>query len=268
MQPSSVPESTLVDDGGMIVRVRDIELRLWEGLQAAPAGDPHRIYLYKDRRFLTALAAVIDRISPARMVEIGVLTGGSTIYWTERYQVQRMAAFEISPRATLLSQYIERHGLTDRMRVHFGTRQDDVPALVSAIAQDFAGEQIDVILDDASHQYNETCTTLETLLPYVRNGGIYVIEDWAWGHHKNWPPQMWVNQPLMSPLLSELMLVCGRGRGVIDRIDIDPNFAVIWRGPTPLPTDGTFRLTDHYVSRDFQVALPPSRRHPSTIPAR
>ena len=114
MQPSSVPESTLVDDGGMIVRVRDIELRLWEGLQAAPAGDPHRIYLYKDRRFLTALAAVIDRISPARMVEIGVLTGGSTIYWTERYQVQRMAAFEISPRATLLSQYIERHGLTVR----------------------------------------------------------------------------------------------------------------------------------------------------------
>ena len=47
---------------------------------------------------------------------------------------------------------------------------------------------------------------------------------------------MWVNQPLMSPLLSELMLVCGRGRGVIDRIDIDPNFAVIWRWPTPLPT--------------------------------
>ena len=80
MQPSSVPESTLVDDGGMSVRVRDIELRLWEGLQAAPAGDPHRIYLYKDRRFLTALAAVIDRISPARMVEIGVLTGGSTLY--------------------------------------------------------------------------------------------------------------------------------------------------------------------------------------------
>jgi len=267
MQPFSVPGSTLVDDGGIIVRVRDIELRLWEGLQAAPAGDPHHIYLYKDRRFLTALAAVIDRISPARMVEIGVLTGGSTIYWAERYQLQRMAAFEISPRASLLSQYIERHALADRMRIHFGTRQDDVPAVLSAIAQDFAGEPIDVILDDASHQYNETRTTLETLLPYVRNGGIYVVEDWAWGHHKNWPPQMWANQPLMSPLLSELMLVCGRGRGVIDRIDIDPNFAVIWRGPTPLPTDGTFRLTDHYVSRNFQVALPPPRQ-PQGIPAR
>lgn len=268
MQPSSVPGTTLVDDGGAIIRVRDIELRLWEGLQAAPAGDAHCIYLYKDRRFLSALAAVIDRVAPARMVEIGVLTGGSTIYWAERYQVERMAAFEISPQAPLLTQYIARHGLADRIRVHFATRQDDVPGVLSAVAQDFAGEQIDAVVDDASHQYAETRATLETLLPYVRNGGIYVIEDWAWGHHKNWPPQMWANYPLMSPLLSELMLVCGRGRGVIERIDIDPNFAVVWRGSTPLPTDGTFRLTDHYVSRNFQAVLPPPRRQAQPMPAR
>lgn len=198
MQPSSLPKSTFVDDGGAIIRVGDIELRLWEGLQAAPAGDPHCIYLYKDRRFLSALATAIDRVVPARMVEIGVLTGGSTIYWAERYQLQRMAAFEISPQAPLLTQYIARHGLADRIRVHFGIRQDDVPAVLSAIAQDFAGEQIDAVVDDASHQYAETRKTLETLLPNVRNGGVYVIEDWAWGHHKNWPPQMWANHPLMS----------------------------------------------------------------------
>ena len=148
------------------------------------------------------------------------------------------------------------------MRIHFGTRQDDVPALVSAITQDFAGEQIDVILDDASHQYNEnshdagnsvavTSATAESTSSKTGLGGTI----------RTGRRSMWVNQPLMSPLLSELMLVCGRGRGVIDRIDIDPNFAVIWRGPAPLPTDGTFRLTDDYVSRDFQVALPSSRRH-------
>jgi hypothetical protein len=266
MRPSGGPESALVDDGGAIIRVRDIELRLWEGLQAAPAGDAHCLYLYKDRRFLSALAVAIDRIAPTRMVEIGVLAGGSTIYWAERYQIQRLAAFEISPQAPLLTQYIARHGLTDRIRVHFGTRQDDIPAILNAIGLDFGGEQIDAVVDDASHQYAETRTTLETLLPFVRDGGVYVIEDWAWGHHKNWPPQMWANYSLMSPLLSELMLVCGRGRGVIDRLDIDPNFAVIWRGSTPLPTDGSFRLTDHYVSRNFQVVLPPPRRQ--VIPAR
>ncbi len=268
MQPSSVSEPTLVDEGGGIIRVRDIELRLWGGLQPAPAGDAHCIYLYKDRRFLSALAEVIDRVAPTRIVEIGVLNGGSTIYWAERYNVQRMAAFEISSQAPLLTQYLDRHGLADRVRVHFGTRQEDVAAVLAAMVQDFAGEQVDAVVDDASHQYVETRTTLETLLPFVRNGGVYVIEDWAWGHHENWPPQMWVNLPLMSPLLSELMLVCGRGRGVIDRIEIDPNFAVIRRGPTPLPTDGTFRLTDHYLSRNFQVALPPAWRRTQAIPAR
>ncbi len=257
MRSSDGTKPILSDEGGEIIHVRDLELCLWDGLQASPPGDAHRIYLYKDRRFLSALAAVIDRVAPTKMVEIGVMTGGSTIYWAERYQVQRLSAFEISPQAPFLTQYLDRHGLTDKVRVHFSTRQEDVQALLSAMARDFGGERVDVVVDDASHQYVETRTTLQTLLPFVRDGGAYVIEDWAWGHHKNWQPQMWMNNPLMSPLLSELMLVCGSGRGVVDRVEIDPNFAVIWRGPAPLPTDGTFRLADHYVSRNFQVALPP-----------
>jgi hypothetical protein len=250
MQPFS-------DDGGDVIAVRDTKLCLWGGLQPAPAGDPHLIYLYKDRRFLSALAAALDRLGPKRIVELGVLTGGSTIYWAERYQVTRMAAFEASPAAPLLSQYLDRHKLNERVRVHFATRQENAPALLAAMAQDFAGEPVDAVIDDASHQYIATRISVETLLPFVRGGGAYVIEDWAWGHHKNWPPQMWTNNPLMSPLLSELMLLCGRGRGVIDRIEIDPNFALLWRGDAPLPTDGSFRLTDHYVSRNFQIALPP-----------
>jgi SAM-dependent methyltransferase len=252
---------TLIDDGGPVVRARDTELHLWEGLQPPPPGDERRIYLFKDRRFLSALADTVDRVDPKRVVEFGIHSGGSTIYWAERYQVDRMAAFDISQDAPCLTSYLERHGLADRVRLHFCTRQDDAPAVLGAIAQDFAGEPLDFVVDDASHQYLETRATIELLLPFVRNGGIYVVEDWAWGHHKNWPAQLWANQPLMSPLLSELMLICGRGRGVIDRIEIDPNFAVIWRGPAALPTDGSFRLSDHYVARSFQVQLPPPWRN-------
>lgn len=255
----------MIDDGGLVVRARDTELRLWDGLRPAPQGDETHIYLFKDRRFLSALAHAVDRISPKRIVEIGIMSGGSTIYWAERYQVDRMAAFDISRQAPFLTSYLERHGLRDKVRLHFGTRQDDATAILGAVAQDFEGEPVDLVVDDASHQYLETRATIELLLPFVRNGGIYVVEDWAWGHHKNWPAQMWATQPLMSPLLSELMLICGRGRGVIDRIEIDPNFAVIWRGPASLPTDGTFRLADHYLARNFQVVLPPPWRHKGKV---
>lgn len=247
------------DDGSAVIRARDTELCLWETLDPLPPSSPHRIYLFKDRRFLSALTAILDRIVPKSMVEIGILHGGSTIYWAERYQLERLSAFEFAPAAPMLARYLARHGLTGKVRVHHGVSQDDAPALRAALGADFAGEPVDAVVDDASHGFLQTRATVETLLPYVRPGGAYVIEDWAWGHAKNWPPALWSDRPLMSPLLCELMLICGHNKGVIDRIEIDPNFAVLWRGAAPLPSDGSFRLADHYVPRDFP--LPTLNRH-------
>ena len=253
--PGGGQPPALNDDGGPIIRTRDTELHLWEGLGHVPTGDPKRIYLYKDRRFLSALARVLDGVAPKRIVEIGILNGGSTIYWAERYKVEKLIAFELATEAPYLTQYLERHGLTEKVRIHFSVSQSDRPAIRNLVLRGLDGTLIDVVIDDASHQYVETRASLEVLFPLVRPGGAYVIEDWAWGHHKNWPPETWANQPLMSPLLTELMLICGKGDGVIDRIDIDTNFAVIWRGAAPLPQDGSFDLARYYVPRGFSIAL-------------
>jgi hypothetical protein len=42
---------------------------------------------------------------------------------------------------------------------------------------------------------------------------------------------------------------------VIDRIEIDPSFAVLWRGDLDLDKQGQFKLTDHYTSRGFAALL-------------
>ena len=60
--------------------------------------------------------------------------------------------------------------------------------------------------------------------------------------------------PLMSPLLAELMLVCGHATGVIDKVEINERLAVAWRGPAELPRD-RFRLADHLIPRGFAMAL-------------
>jgi predicted O-methyltransferase YrrM len=245
----------LVDDGGLVVRARDVDLQLWDQLGRPPESSAQRIYLHKPRRFLSALTAAMDRIAPRRVVEIGVLDGGSTIYWAERYDVERLIAFDRAEPAPHLLHYLERHRLTDKVRVHFGVAQDDAPTMRAAMEEGFAGGAVDFIVDDASHQYRDTRATVEILLPFVRPGGAYVIEDWAWGHHENWPEEIWKDQALMSPLLSELMLVCGSGKGVIERIEIDPNFAVLWRGNVSLARDGGFRLAEHYTSRGFSAAF-------------
>jgi hypothetical protein len=49
--------------------------------------------------------------------------------------------------------------------------------------------------------------------------------------------------PMMSPLITELMLVAAYGEGMVDRIDVVGPCAVFWRGPTKL--QGGFRLKDH-----------------------
>lgn len=235
------------------IPVRDIELCLWETLDACPGSTDRLIYLYKDRAFLHRLEAVAERIQPRHMIEVGILDGGSTIYWQHRFQLERLIAFDIEADAPHLRRYVERNNLEGIVRANFAVAQDDGPALRAAIAEQALGPLVDFIVDDASHQYAQTRTTVEILLPFLRPGGAYVIEDWAWGHHVTWPSGLWADRPLMSPLLSELTLVCGHGSGVIDRIEIDPNFAVLWRGAATLPKDGEFRLADHYAARGLSL---------------
>lgn len=239
----------------MKIPIRDIELCLWEGPEDLPASDDKVICLCKDRMFLKRLEVVVERVRPKCMIEVGILDGGSTIYWQDKFQLERLIAFDIKPEAPHLTRYLARHGLDGTVRTNFGVAQDDGPAIRAAIARHAATSFVDFIVDDASHQYAQTRATVEILLPFLRPGGAYIIEDWAWGHHRSWPPDLWTDYPIMSPLLSELTLICGRGAGVIDRIEIDPNFAVLWRGHASLPKDGGFKLADHYVARGFAVAL-------------
>lgn len=233
------------------LQARDVELCLWPRRDHPPPCTDQSIFLYKERWFLSNLTAAIDTIAPKRIVELGIYYGGSAIYWENRYRPERIALFDLMTETPHLSRYIERNGLADVFRMHLGVLQDDRAALHAAVAQDFGGNPIDLVVDDCSHEHAPTRTSFETLFPYLRPGGLYVIEDWAWGHEGDWPPELWADRPLMSPLLSEIMLICGKHRGVVTHLDIYPFFALVWRGEASLPTDGSFKLTDHYTPSRF-----------------
>ena len=242
---------TLPDEA---IRVRDIELRFLGGRQRPPPSTDDVIYVHKDAAFVASINETLECVGPKRMIEVGVLDGGSTAYWHYQYELERLAAFDISAEAPCFTRYLERNKLTDVIRVHFGVSQTDQERLRAAIDSDFGHEPVDVVIDDASHEYAATKTCFETIFPYLRSGGAYIIEDWAWGHNHKWPPEDRADMPLMSPLLSELMLVCGHASAVIDKVEINRRFAVIWRGVADLPKDH-FRLSDHYIARGFSIAL-------------
>jgi len=235
------------------MRIRDIELIAFGGVQP-PASSERVIYLHKGPDFLSRLDRVVVAVAPVRMVEIGIFHGGSAIYWHHRLGLERLTLLDIAPGAPQLEKYLQRHSLEGTVRAHFGVSQDDSETVRRLVSEDTAGAAIDVIIDDASHMYSPTLASLECLFPMVRPGGAYVIEDWAWGHCQGWPVDSWSEHPLVSPLIAEAILVCGRMTGIIDRVEIDRDYAVLWRGNTALPQDGSFRLKDHYFARDF--ALP------------
>jgi predicted O-methyltransferase YrrM len=236
------------------VQARDVELVFRQGGTPPPSSD-QVIHVHKPPAFIAKIDALLQPVAPRRMAEVGVFHGGSTIYWQWQYDLDLLIAFEKEAAAPPLTNYLHRNGLSDRVRVHFGVSQDDTARIRAALLHELGAELLDVVNDDASHQYAETRSTVETLLPFVRAGGVYIIEDWAWGHRSTWPPEAWADAPLMSPLLSELMLVCGHATGVIEKMEINPYFATLWRGDQELRRDGSFRLTDHYTPRGFSVAL-------------
>jgi SAM-dependent methyltransferase len=236
------------------LRIRDIELRFHDSMHRPPSSSEDCIYVHKGAAFVAAMDATLERVRPKYMIEIGIHDGGSTIYWHHKYDPQRLVAFDIVPDAPFITRYLERNRLSDAVRLHLGVAQNDHERLRAAIEADFGGKPADAVIDDASHQYADTKATFETVFPFLRAGGVYLIEDWAWGHGQNWPPDEWADAPLMSPLLAELMLVCGHGSGVIDKVEINRRFAVIWRGGAEIPKD-RFRLGDHYAARGFAIAL-------------
>ncbi|HSX11033.1 MAG TPA: class I SAM-dependent methyltransferase [Chlamydiales bacterium] len=102
------------------------------------------------------------------LLEIGFGAGGSASMWEEYF-----------PEASL--HYIDNIDIDIHKVAHLSTRshfhlghQADESFLDSVVTQ---VEEFDIIIDDASHQMDDQIATLKYLFPYVKSGGVYVIED-------------------------------------------------------------------------------------------
>lgn len=108
------------------------------------------------------------------IVELGVYRGGSLRLWRDTF-----------PRATIIGfdGEIPADGLPPNCRVVQGSqavRADLEKILAHA-------DVLDIVIDDCSHLAGPTRLAFDTLFPYVRPGGFYVVEDWGTGYWPSWP---------------------------------------------------------------------------------
>jgi Methyltransferase domain len=109
------------------------------------------------------LSPIRDR--PVSILEIGVLAGASLRTWRDYFSHGQVCGIDIEPEAA-------EHA-DERVRVFIGS-QSDTAFLDSVVAET---GQLDVIVDDGSHQAADQITSLLHLWPHVKPGGLYIVED-------------------------------------------------------------------------------------------
>jgi predicted O-methyltransferase YrrM len=164
--------------------------------------------IVKSEPYLRVYEELASGFSPRSILELGIFQGGSYVFLDKLFKPRRMSAVEISPRPVApLLQYLSN---TENRFVHFATSQRDSEMLRRIVVDELADE-LDLVVDDASHTYEDTKTSFEFLFPLLHPGGIYVIEDWSWAHHPNYqsPDAPFSNRHALSNLLFEQIMLLG-----------------------------------------------------------
>lgn len=97
------------------------------------------------------------------MMEIGVADGSCLLAWREVFPNATIVGVDIHPSD-------RAHG--DRIEFHFADQRERAQLERAA-----AGRRFDLIVEDATHKLENTLLTLLYLWPFVKPGGLYVVEE-------------------------------------------------------------------------------------------
>jgi hypothetical protein len=189
----------------------------------------------------------------SKIFEMGILKGGSVALYDQIFQPLKIAAIDYMPEPVpALSNYIARHSKLDVIKPYYGVSQADRPTMERILSFEFPERDIDLIIDDASHLYEETRDAFNISFPYLTPGGLYIIEDWAWAHWANDPWQSknsyFHGKTALSNLLIELFMLSASRPDFITEIVVNHNSVTVKKGYGELPADN-FNIADHYLLR-------------------
>jgi len=179
------------------------------------------------------------KFAPSEMLELGIWAGGSAVFWNELLCPKRLGALDIKKPEFLGTDNLARLEAYQKrqpgLRLYWSTSQADAVALGRILDEDFPAG-IDFVIDDASHLYGLSRSSFEIIFPRVRAGGWYVIEDWPWDVADPFPGQEYLlrSGPPLSLLITDLALITGRDKNVIDAVEVIRTLTFIQRGSAAL----------------------------------
>ena len=241
----------------------------------APGSTPDRFHIVKPLPFVEYFVEFSRAFEAKRIFELGIAEGGSTALLALVTSPEKLVAVDLEPqRLAALDEFVDRRGLSDRVKLHYSVDQSDKEHLRRIVSEEFAGERLHLVLDDASHQLAPTRASFEALFPYLAPGGVFTIEDWnadirfrdavVEGLRNPTTPQQvdaannmraalaakrsadeTAPHASMSQLAIELLLACAAANDVVVEVTMNEYWIIVRRGPAAVDP-ASFRLADLY----------------------
>jgi len=200
--------------------------------------DEDDFFVCKFRSEIEGYAELFGQLAPKRIFELGMHGGGSTIFFAELARPRKLVSIDLEP-LVQVRERVERRaaaiGLGDAVRVFTGIDQSDRKELARIAEAEFDGP-LDLVVDDCSHLYDPARLSFNELYPRLRAGGVYVIEDWRWGHipRGQQPPAGGAPETPLSRLIAEIIMAGATLPGLAAETTIGLNDVRITRGDAPL----------------------------------
>jgi len=218
---------------------------------------PDRVVILKDSRLLRQYLDFLAGHDIKNMFELGIWQGGSPMFYALATDARKVVALDITnPGPATLDEIARRYGVVDKLRLHFGVSQGDRETVTEIMDSEFGDEPLDLVIDDASHEYGLTRESFEIVFPRLRMGGFYIIEDWQWAHIDSpvyQQGQAFGGKPALSNFIFELLIAYGSHPDIFWNIVVRDWFVAVQKGSMPLAP--SFRLDDLLRMRGAKLSL-------------
>jgi SAM-dependent methyltransferase len=201
------------------------------------------VAILKHKQFIEIYRELLSK-GAERIFEIGFFQGGMPLFILDMLRSgndseaipAKIVGIDYYPPTPELCALIKNSGISENCKLYGNVLQDDIPKIKSILNDEFSNQNLDLIIDDCSHEYDNTKVCFENLFSYLKPGGKYVIEDWGWQHWRGEPWQSpashFHGKPSMTNLIIELIMTLGTSPDIIARVDIVSEFCVVvTRGP-------------------------------------
>ncbi len=183
------------------------------------------------------------------ILELGIFYGGSAAFFLEFFDPKAFVAIEKSKeRIGALDEYIQVNDLADSASCYYDMDQADRGEIEKIVKNHFSSG-IDLVIDDASHDYELSKKSFEIIFPHMKAGSHYIVEDWSWPHS---PAAQNTSHgrngsPGLTNLLFEAVMALGTNSQIIESVCVYPNLFIVKKGEANLKAD--FNIESSYRVR-------------------